>query len=152
MKTYFHLGWLETPSSRKNFKSAACQELFLDYLSRIQKFTSASFSPQLKSGFRAQYPGSFLILCDFHMGSKLLSSEALSGEIDKISQNGFKSMHVAIGGADGFTAEDKQVFKPDMIWSFGPMTLPHELAAVVATEQIYRAWSILRNLPYHAGH
>ena len=32
------------------------------------------------------------------------------------------------------------------------MTLPHELAAVVATEQIYRALTILHHKPYHSGH
>jgi 23S rRNA (pseudouridine1915-N3)-methyltransferase len=32
------------------------------------------------------------------------------------------------------------------------MTLPHELAAVVAAEQIYRAFTILHRQPYHSGH
>lgn len=33
--------------------------------------------------------------------------------------------------------------------SFGPMTLPHELARVLLLEQIYRALTILRHIPYH---
>lgn len=82
----------------------------------------------------------------------MFSSEELAAQLDRVLQGGFKSLNVAIGGADGFTAEDKKNLRPDLIWSFGPMTLPHELAAVVAAEQIYRAWTILRNLPYHSGH
>lgn len=153
MKTLFHLGWLKTAqSSKKSFKSQACRELFSEYLERIQKFSQAEIAGALTSEFRNQNKGSFLILCDFKKGSKTLSSVELSYQLDKILQGGFKSLHVAIGGADGFLEDDKINLKPDLIWSFGPMTLPHELASVVAAEQMYRGWTILRNLPYHSGH
>lgn len=37
----------------------------------------------------------------------------------------------------------------DEVWSLGPLTLPHELARVVAAEQIYRAMTLIRGVPYH---
>ncbi len=35
------------------------------------------------------------------------------------------------------------------VWSLGPPTLPHELARVVVVEQIYRAMTLIRGVPYH---
>ncbi|NIM02002.1 MAG: hypothetical protein GTN89_14570 [Acidobacteria bacterium] len=39
--------------------------------------------------------------------------------------------------------------RADALWSLGAMTLPHELARVVAVEQIYRAMTLIRGVPYH---
>lgn len=52
-----------------------------------------------------------------------------------------------IGGADGLDAELKK--NADMQLRLSNMTLPHGLVRVILAEQLYRAWSILRNHPYH---
>jgi len=52
-----------------------------------------------------------------------------------------------IGGADGLDAEFKK--NADMLVRLSSMTLPHGLVRVILAEQLYRAWSILRNHPYH---
>ena len=39
--------------------------------------------------------------------------------------------------------------RADRVWSLGPLTLPHELARVLVVEQIYRAMTLIRGLPYH---
>jgi len=52
-----------------------------------------------------------------------------------------------IGGPDGIAPEILQ--KADTRWSLGPLTLPHPLVRVVLVEQLYRAWTITQNHPYH---
>lgn len=49
-----------------------------------------------------------------------------------------------IGGADGL-----ELPRADERFSFGPITLPHQLARVIVLEQLYRAHRILRGEPYH---
>ena len=52
-----------------------------------------------------------------------------------------------IGGPDGMPPECLR--RADERWSLGPLTLPHPLVRVVLAEQLYRAWSIISNHPYH---
>lgn len=52
-----------------------------------------------------------------------------------------------IGGADGLDPMLKS--KARLMLRLSSMTLPHAFARVLLTEQIYRAWSILANHPYH---
>jgi 23S rRNA (pseudouridine1915-N3)-methyltransferase len=52
-----------------------------------------------------------------------------------------------IGGADGLADDIKN--SADMLWSLSSLTLPHALVRVVLVEQIYRAWTIMNNHPYH---
>lgn len=52
-----------------------------------------------------------------------------------------------IGGADGLDAACLQCAAQR--WSLSPLTLPHALVRIVVAEQLYRAWSLLHNHPYH---
>jgi 23S rRNA (pseudouridine1915-N3)-methyltransferase len=52
-----------------------------------------------------------------------------------------------IGGADGLSAEIKQ--RADVLLQLSALTLPHGMVRVLLVEQIYRAFSILHNHPYH---
>jgi 23S rRNA (pseudouridine1915-N3)-methyltransferase len=52
-----------------------------------------------------------------------------------------------IGGADGLHPSLKQ--ESSELWSLSKLTLPHALARLILVEQIYRAWTILKQHPYH---
>ncbi len=54
-----------------------------------------------------------------------------------------------IGGANGLDASVLDTCRAR--WSFGPAVFPHMLIRVMVAEQLYRAWTILENHPYHRG-
>jgi 23S rRNA (pseudouridine1915-N3)-methyltransferase len=89
-----------------------------------------------------------LILAD--SAGALLTSTEFAGELSKRIDSGAQLLVVAIGPADGWSAVARA--RADLLLSFGRITLPHELAAVVAAEQIYRALTIRAKHPYHCGH
>ncbi len=60
-----------------------------------------------------------------------------------------RPLALVIGGADGLDAAVLE--RAEFIWSLSRLTLPHPLVRVVLIEQIYRAWSIIKNHPYHRG-
>jgi len=91
---------------------------------------------------------SILVLLDSR--GKQLSSEELARWLGRMRDEGQQRIVFAIGPADGWTNEDRA--RASLLLSFGPMTLPHELARVVLSEQVYRAFTILAGHPYHTGH
>ena len=78
---------------------------------------------------------------------KMLTSEGLSKEIDRLGLAGKSSLVFVIGGSIGL---DTAVLKrSDYALSFSKMTFPHQLMRVILLEQIYRSFRITRGEPYH---
>jgi len=84
------------------------------------------------------------------LGGKSLDSVAFAERIREARDNGIRRLVLAIGPADGWSEETRRI--ADLRISLGTMTLPHELAWLVLSEQIYRASTILQGHPYHLGH
>lgn len=78
---------------------------------------------------------------------KETSSEALASQIERYTVEGASHLVFVIGGSDGLTDAVKE--RAAWCMSFGPITLPHNLARVVLLEQIYRAFKIIKREPYH---
>ena len=80
------------------------------------------------------------------VGGRPWSTEQLAQRLDAWMGSG-RDLALLVGGPDGLG--DAARAAAGQLWSLSPLTLPHPLVRVVLAEQIYRAWSILRNHPYH---
>lgn len=78
---------------------------------------------------------------------KPLSSVDFSKKISEVMLNGYSNIAFLIGGSLGLSDEVKK--RSDFKLSFSEMTFPHQLMRVILTEQIYRAFKIINNEPYH---
>ncbi len=86
----------------------------------------------------------YKILLD--IGGKNLSSPEIAELMDK-AYIGNSEITFVIGGSCG--VDDRVRTSCDFRLSFGKATFPHQLMRLILCEQIYRALSIIENLPYH---
>lgn len=82
--------------------------------------------------------------------AKAWSSRHLARYLDERAVHALGDVAFVIGGAWGLDVDF--VGRAHRRMSLGALTLPHELARLVFTEQLYRAGTILRGEPYHKGH
>ena len=78
---------------------------------------------------------------------KQLSSSEFSKEISRLMGEGKSKICFAIGGSLGLSNE--VLSRADYKLSFSKLTFPHQLFRVILLEQIYRAFKIMNNEPYH---
>lgn len=78
---------------------------------------------------------------------KELSSEKFAQYINDTTVYGKSHFVYIIGGSHGLSEEVLK--KSDLKVSFGKLTYPHQLMRLILIEQIYRAFKILNNEPYH---
>jgi len=79
---------------------------------------------------------------------KQWTTVALADKLAAWIQDG-QALALVIGGADGLHQDVRE--RAQFVWSLSRLTLPHPLVRIVLIEQIYRAWSITKNHPYHRG-
>ncbi len=111
-----------------------------EYAKRISRFCRFEMIPAKSEKAIVPTPKAFKVVLD--PGGQAITSQDLADLIK--AKRG--EIHFSIGGADGFT--DSFRAQADQLLSLSKMTLPHELARVVLTEQIYRAFTILHHHPY----
>ena len=146
---------LSTISPRRSGLTGPAADLLKLYVGRSSKFIPCShrnfgsekellaYSDELSARTR---PVLFLTASE---GQQLTSRE-MANYLGSLQDNGVQQLIFAVGPADGWSA--LALSRADKIIAFGRITLPHELAAVVAAEQVYRALTIRAGHPYHSGH
>lgn len=142
-------------------KKSYWQEAAQTYLHRLQKFYTLQVH-ELKDGpahlqpaqriqaevsmLTAKASGQDRLICLDQRGKSLRSRDLAVKLEDWVQTPGGYPCFI-LGGAYGLGQE--LLAKSDFVLSFGPMTLPHELARIVLLEQLYRATTIIKNHPYH---
>jgi len=123
-----------------------------DYLHRLRRVAKVEHVV-IKEGPRDQVESQLLqasadslrIVLDER--GKAYRSLDLARWIEQKNLQGTKRACLIIGGADGHSESFRK--QADECWTLSSFTLQHEIALVVLAEQLYRAYSILRNEPYH---
>ncbi|MEJ0094812.1 MAG: 23S rRNA (pseudouridine(1915)-N(3))-methyltransferase RlmH [Methylocella sp.] len=80
-------------------------------------------------------------------GGKSLSSREFALQLGRRRDQGVPALALVVGGPDGLDPRFRD--SASLVLSFGAMTFPHQLARIMAAEQIYRAVTILSGHPYH---
>lgn len=90
-------------------------------------------------------PQHYLIVLDER--GKMLTSPKWAEQIQNVMNQGPKTLVFLIGGPWGVSEGVHKVAK--QAWSLSNLVFPHQLVRLIMAEQIYRAFSILNNSPYH---
>ncbi|TXR54252.1 23S rRNA (pseudouridine(1915)-N(3))-methyltransferase RlmH [Reinekea thalattae] len=133
-----------------------------DYLKRMPRDTAIEFVP-LPLGKRQkntpkekaiQQEGDSMLaaikenehVVALDLSGKAWSTEQLAEQLQGWRMGG-KNVALLIGGPDGLDA--RCLAKAQQRWCLSNLTLPHPLVRVLLAEQLYRAWSVTQNHPYH---
>lgn len=81
------------------------------------------------------------------LNAKEWDSVAFSSQLVKWFQSGGSVIHFVIGGSLGLSEEMKK--RANVSWTLSSLTFPHQIARILLEEQLYRAFRIAHNEPYH---
>ena len=136
-----------------------------EYIKRLRHYTDFRFReiPELKQKgawpqqrvmqeegkliLKALGDRDFVVLLDER--GKQFDSILFAEWLDRKHQESIKSLVFVIGGSFGFSPEVYE--RGNMQLSLSKMTFSHQVVPLFFTEQLYRAFTIIRGVPYHHG-
>ena len=132
-------------------KESFYREAVAEYVKRLSRFAKVEIKELAEGADPESEKGEILRACKGYVialaveGEKL-SSEKLAQKMQKLTDEG-KDVTFVIGSSCGLADEVKN--HADYRLSFSDMTFPHQLMRVILAEQVYRAFKIMNNEPYH---
>jgi 23S rRNA (pseudouridine1915-N3)-methyltransferase len=143
-------------------KSSPIRSLLDEYIDRLSKFAPVSVIVAREEGSSAtdqaralQVEGEQLlaktkesgVVVVLDEGGVQMSSRELADYLERQMRSSVKQVTFVVGGHTGIHESVKE--RANLKLSLGRMTLTHEMARVLLTEQVYRAFTMIRNVPYH---
>jgi 23S rRNA (pseudouridine1915-N3)-methyltransferase len=139
-------------------KDEHLRALLAEYLKRLQRFVRcevietrdfrgsdrAAIEKESAALLAAMPDGSLLLLLD--VDGREWNSHELAEQVRRWENDSVKEITIVIGGQDGVSSE--VAARAQKKWRLSRLTLTHEMARVLAVEQIYRAYTINRGMPY----
>ncbi len=125
-------------------RNAGLNQAAADYAGRIAHFCEFQ-QQELKEAGQAASKFARARLVALDPAGRAMDSAAFARWLERLQNSGPRDLVFLVGGAEGLPEE---VRRGTELISLSKLTMPHELARVVLLEQIYRAFTILRNFPY----
>ena len=136
-------------------RDARLRSLIDDYTQRLSHFvrcevtelredSKVGIDKESKRISDALRPGSIAVLLDPE--GVEWTSHQLADQVRSWESGGIKEVAFVVSGPRGFSTDLGKRF--DKKWSLSRLTLTHEMARVLVFEQLYRAYTIVHNLPY----
>ncbi len=134
-----------------------------DYLNRLKHYTKLEYNmlPGLKKVgalspsemmkaegdilLKQIQPDDLVVLLDEHGTG--FSSKEFAAYLEQKQNQSFRRIVFVIGGAFGFSSDVKA--RANKLMSLSKMTFSHQMIRFIFLEQLYRAFTIIRNEPYH---
>lgn len=149
---------LHLSTAKEEWADLAAQ-VYLKKISGFLPITEEALKPRKTARSEAEFKKSAesLQILDFCKADDLvwlfdergenLDSRAFAKKLERSLGTSKKRLVLVIGGAYGVTEDVRK--RADTILSLSPMVMNHLLAKTVALEQVYRGFTILKNIPYH---
>lgn len=121
---------VQDEKTEENASDAVCEKIKKAEADRLMKYIKSN-----------------ACIFSLEIDGKQYSSPQFSNEISSLMVDGFNDIQFVIGGSIGLHESITGIAKKHI--SFSKMTFPHQLMRVILLEQVYRAYRIMNNEPYH---